>query len=406
MQYSRFDGFSSVEGLVDKAVSLGMPAVGITDHGTVAGTIVFLQACRKKGIKPILGCEAYLARDHKCHDSTCQIDKRKGNRHLNVIAKDAAGFQNLCTLSQISSLEGYYYDPRIDFELLSKYREGLIVTSACLSNVINWNLSIDRYNEARKAAAAFKDIFGEDFYLEIMYHGLDQEGRIAPLIQKISKELGVKVICTNDCHYLEKSDAEFQQILMCISSGKSVKDPRRLRFPYDEFYFKSQDEMYELFNHVPSYLTNTLEIAEKCDYSDIVFGRMLLPKFDIPNEFKSPLQYLRHLADEGLKREKLDKSPAHVNRLQQELADLELIWKTKGYDFATYFLIVEDIIKHARENSIAAGVRGSGYGSLLLKCLGLVEKIDPVHSGLIFERFLGFSDSYFICPDDFGLERV
>lgn len=406
MQYSKFDGFSTVDGLVAKAKKLGMPAVGLTDHGTVAGLMHFLRVCRKSNIKPILGCEFYLARSRLCHDKEGQPDGRRGNRHVNIIAKDLIGYQNLCTLSQLSFLEGYYYDPRIDFEVLNKYKEGLIVTTACLSNIVNWNLSIDRYDQAKKAAATFKDIFGEDFYLEVMYHGIDLQGKITPLIQKLASELDIKIVVSNDSHYLEKEDAEFQKVLTCMSTGRSIKDPKKLQFPYDEFYFKSQEEMYQLFNHVPSFLSNTMEIAEKCDYSDIVFGDMKLPTFDVPKEFDTPFDYLKDLAIKGLKKEGWENSKAHTDRLETELGDLYLVWKTKGYDFATYFLIVEDIMRFAKKNDISAGVRGSGYGSLLLRCLGCTEGIDPVASGLLWSRFLGVSDAAFICDDDFGIESV
>lgn len=428
-QYSKFDGFSSIDdverdgekelGIISTAKKMGMRAVGLTDHGTFAGAIAFLKACRAQGIKPILGMEAYQARNHKCkskNDATMhrpdgtsyqlpgQKDGRKGNRHINLIAKNYKGFQNVCTLSQRASLDGYYYDPRIDFELLAEFSEGVICTSACLSNVVNFNLSIDEYDKAKAAASMFKDIYGEDYYLEMMYHGLDSEGRILPDIQKLGKELDVKVIATNDCHYLKQADAEYHEVLMCMSSGRLIKDPNRIKFPYEEFYFKSPEEMAKIFGHVPSVLSNTIEIAEKCDYADIVLGeQMLLPKFDLPDG-QTPLDYLTKLAWEGLKRVKLDSSPAHVQRLQRELDDIRLIWDTKRYDFATYFLIVEDMMRFAKENKISAGIRGSGFGSLLLKCLNITEGVDPLEQDLLWERFLGFDDKQFISEDDLGIK--
>lgn len=417
-QYSKFDGFSSVEDLVGQAREFGMRAVGLTDHGTVAGAIAFLKECRKKGtdlpehlrdkypdgIHPIIGMETYLSRDHLCHDKEGQPDGRKGNRHLNVIAKNFEGFQNLCALSHEACVSGYYYDPRIDFELLEKHKEGLIVTSACLSNIINFLLSVDEYEKALRAAGAFKDIFHDDFYLEMMYHGIDREAKILPGIQQLGKDLNVKIIGTNDCHYVKKEDAEFQQVLTCISSGRSIKDPNRIKFPYDEFYFKSQAEMQQLFKTVPSILTNTIEIAEKCDYSEIIFGQMRLPKFKIPPEFKNPYEYLSHLAYAGLKRLGLEKSEKHVTQLRRELDDIKLIWDTKRYDFATYFLIVEDLMTYARKNNIAAGIRGSGVGSVLIYCLGISEGVDPVQHELIWERFLGFDWLHFISEEDFGIK--
>ena len=380
-----------------------MPAVGLTDHGTVAGAVSFIQECRKQGIKPIFGCEAYQARNHKSKGKDGQPDRRKGNRHVNIIAKNSTGLANLFSLSQESSLEGYYYDPRVDLELLNKYKDGIILTSACLSNIINWNLSIDRYDHAKKAASLYKDIFAEDFYLEMMYHGLSNEGRILPEIQRLAKELNIKTIISNDSHYITREDARLQEVLMCISSGKSIHDPKRIKFPYDEFYFKSAEEMSKIFGHLPQSMRNTLEIAEKCDYSDFTFGGMLLPKFDIPKEFDNPRQYLHYLAWKGLKERRLDESEPHVARLKQEISDVDLIWKTKGYDFATYFLIIEEIMRFARDNEIAAGIRGSGYGSLLLLTLGISESVDPLLYGLLWERFLGFSSRHFLCDADFGL---
>jgi DNA polymerase-3 subunit alpha len=426
-----FDGLSpisdtkrddeKVPGLISTAKAMGMRAVGLTDHGTFAGAIAFLKECRKQEIKPILGMEAYQARDHRVKSKndeeikddsgkvvdvrTGQPDGRKGNRHINIIAKNKKGFHNVCTLSQRASLEGYYYDPRLDFGLLSEFSEGVICTSACLSNIINWNLSIDEYDKAKKAAALFKDIYGEDFYLEMMYHGLESEGRVLPQIQKLAKELDVKVIATNDCHYIRKADAEFHEVLMCMSSGRLIKDPHRLRFPYEEFYFKSKEEMAKIFGHIPSVLTNTLELAEKCDYSDIVLGeQMLLPHFGLPPEFSNPFDYLSHLAWAGLKRVKLDTSERHKQRLERELGDIKLIWDTKRYDFSTYFLIVEDIMRFAKENKVAAGIRGSGFGSLLLKCLGITEGVDPLEQDLLWERFLGFDDKRFISENDLGIK--
>jgi len=393
--------------MVKKAKSFGMTACGLTDHGTFAGAIDFLRTCREEGIRPILGMEAYLSKCHTAHSKEEQPSGRRGNRHINLIAKNYVGFQNICALSQTASIDGFYYDPRLDAELLWKHREGVMATSACLSNTINYFLAEDKYNLAKKAVATFKDIYGEDFYLEMMYHGIDREAKILPEIQRLGKDMDVKVIVTNDCHYVNKEDAEFHEVVMCISSGRTLKDPKRLKFPYQEFYFKSKEQMAKIFGHQPQSMNNTLEIAEKCDYSDIIFveegGTMKLPKFDIPESFKSPYHYLEKMAQDGLIRLGLDKSEKHVKRLETELGDIRLIWDTKRYDFATYFLVVEDIMRFARENGIDAGVRGSGYGSLLLKCIGIVEgAIDPLEFDLLWERFLGFDSKFFFTESDFG----
>lgn len=417
-QFSKFDGFSSVQdfkrdgepvsGIVSTAKELGMKAVALTDHGTVAGAIEFLKTCREKGVKPIIGMEAYLCRNRQFKSKDQQPDGRKGNRHINIIAKNYDGFQNLCTLSHRASLEGYYYDPRLDIELLAEFSKGLIVTSACLGSIVNWNLAIDRYEKAKQAAKLFKDIFGDDFYLEVMYHGIDREAKIIPEVQRLAQELDIKIIATNDCHYLRKEDAEYHEVLMCMSSGRCIKDPKRIKFPYNEFYFKSAEEMAKIFGHTPSMLLNTLEIAEKCDYTDLLFvesgGTMKLPKFDIPPEFPGPYEYLKDLAWKGLANIELDKSEPHRKRLEQELSDIKLIWDTKRYDFSTYFLIVDDIMRFAREHGVAAGIRGSGYGSVLLKCLGIAEGVDPLEQELLWERFLGFDSKIFISEEDFGIK--
>lgn len=412
--------------MVQKAKEMGMPAIGLTDHGTIGGIMSFLKECRKRrkdfdekytskwkgsyenGIKPILGMESYFCRNHHCHDKIGQPDGRKGNRHLNIIAKNYKGYQNLCTLSQRASLEGTYYDPRVDLELLNEYKEGLIVTSACLSNIVNWHLANDRYDQAKRAAGIFQDIFGEDYYLEMMFHGIDSEGKILPDIQKLGKDLNIKTIVTNDAHYENRADSEYHEYVMCISSKRSIRDPKRLKFPFDEFYLKSEEEMKVVFGHCRQSMLNTLEIADKCDYSEIIFveegGTMKLPHFDLPEGFDDPFAYLYDLAWKGLSRERLDKSEVHRARLKRELDDIKLIWDTKRYDFSTYFLIVEDMMKFSNKNGISSGIRGSGFGSLLLKCLGITEGVDPIEQDLLWERFLGFDDAYFISESDFGID--
>jgi DNA polymerase III subunit alpha len=388
---------------------MGMSACGLTDHGTFAGAIQFLSLCRKHSIRPVLGCEFYLSRNHQARNKDTQPDGRKGNRHINLFAKSLVGYQNICALSQAASVDGYYYDPRVDAELLYKHREGVLCSSACLSNIVNALLLRDKYDKAKKAVSLFKDIYGEDYYMEMMFHGIDAEAKILPDIQKLAKEMDVKVIATNDVHYPKKSDAQYHSVVICMSTGRTLKDPNRLKFPYEEFYFKSKEEMYKLFGHIPSALNNTLEVAEKCDYSDLIFieqgGSMKLPKFNLPSNYSTPYSYLHDLAWQGFKRLGLESSEPHKKRLELELSDVKLIWDTKKYDFATYFLIVQDIMRYAKENDISSSIRGSGYGSLMLKCLGIVESsIDCIEYGLFWERFLGFSDSHFFCDADFGIK--
>ena len=389
------------------AKEFGMRAVGLTDHGTVAGAIKFMKSCREEGIKPIIGMESYLARNHLCHDKCGQPDGRKGNRHINVIAKNSKGLANLFALSQGASLDGYYYDPRVDLELLDKHKEGLIITSACLSNVVNFLLLRDKYEAAKKAVAQFKDIFGDDYYMEIMFHGLTSEAKVLPDIQKLAKQMDVKTIVTNDCHYIKREDAEFQEYLMCMSSGRCIRDPKRIKFPFEEFYFKSEEEMLDVFGHCRQSMMNTLEIADKCDYSDIILGgNMRLPKFILPLEWSDPLKYMEDLAWKGLKKCNLHESSKHRERLKREIDDVKLIWSTKRYNFSTYFLMVEDMMGFAKKKGIAAGIRGSGYGSLLLKCLGITEGVDPLEFDLLWERFLGFDDKHFFSEDDYGIGKA
>jgi len=408
--YSKFDGFIKIPALIERVKELGMPGIGLTDHGTVAGAIEFLKACREEDVTPIIGMEAYMARDHTAKSIEAQPDGRRGNRHINVIAKNYAGLQNLFTLSQRASLDGFYHDPRIDFPMLVEHSDNIIVTSACPSNLINWQLAIGRYDKARQTAGMLKDVFGDDFYLEVMWHGLNIEAKLIPEIQKLAADVGVKIIATNDCHYLHPDDSFINEVLMCIHRQCTVHNPARLKFPYGEFTLKSPEEMAKIFGDNPHWLYNTIEIMEKCNYDDLVFmedgGDMRLPKFEIPPEFTTPHQYLRHLAEEGIQRLGLDQSQPHRERLDRELGDIDLVWQANRYDFATYFLIVNDIISFARKQGIPSGVRGSGYGSFLLYCLGCTEGPDPLTQDLLWERFLGFTEKRFLSDDDFGLGIV
>lgn len=351
--------------------------------------------------------EGYQARDMTCHNSQGQPDAQKGNKHVNIIAKNLKGLENLFTLSQKAFLEGFYYNPRIDFNALSEYREGLVVTSACPAGLINSNLVKGNYEKARKAATVYKDIFGEDFYLEMMYHGLDIEAKIIPGIIRLSKELGIKILATEDSHYIKKEDAEFHELVLCISSGRTKKDPNRLKFPYHEFYFKSAEEMYKIFKFIPEAMRNTCEVAEKCDYSDLIFledgGPMRLPKVPLPEGYTDAWSYVNDLAREGFKKLGFEGSKEHEDRLNLELSDLKLAWDTKRYDFANYFLMVKDIIDYAKSENIDSGIRGSAYASLVVRCLGISEKIDPVLGKLIWERFLAYEKKVFVGKSDFGI---
>tara|TARA_Y100000310_G_scaffold57488_2_gene52715 strand:+ start:42446 stop:43843 length:1398 start_codon:yes stop_codon:yes gene_type:complete len=422
-EYSQFDGLAKLDKLVEEARKMGFPALALTDHGNVMGWLKFLKACKEPSdygpLKPILGCEFYLSRkmdigqyqekkQKKGEPRKHQPDGRKGNRHLNLYAMNYKGYRNLCTLSQKSWLEGFYSDPRIDIDLLSKHSEGIMCGSACLSSVINSNLLHDNFDKAKKVCTIFKDIFADNFHLEAMYHGIPEERAIIPDIFKISNQLEVPIIATNDCHYIHKKQAASQEIMMCMSMSRCIKDPRRIHFPYDEFYLKSAEEMGKIFGSSPQSLLNTVALAERIDTEDIeknLFGGMRLPKFDIPEEFSTAQDYLENLAWEGLKRENLYESDKHKEALEKELKDVKVARDNNNYDFATYFLIVRDYIQKAKEQGILVGPgRGSGYASVLLKCLGITAGIDPVEHGLIWERFLGFQDLRFIKDSDFGFE--
>lgn len=416
-EYSSFDGLNKLSQFPKYAKEMGFKALALTDHGNMGGAVKFMQACRDKDnkdfdIKPIIGCEFYLSKDRSLRGEKKegtkiikgQPDGRKGNRHLVLIAKNWKGWQNLCTLSQLSWTEGYYIDPRIDLPLLAQHSEGLICNSACLSSVVNANLLHGRFEEAKKAVGIFKDIFKEDFHLEVMYHGIDAEGMIIPDILKLSKDMNIPVIATNDCHYCKKEHGLSQEILMCMSTSKCLHDPKHLHFPYHEFYLKSAAEMAVPFGSYPEFLLNTMMVADKIDAKNIwdnMTTGMRLPRYNIPEGFKSPLEYLSHLSWEGMKKKKWDQSPAHVERLKRELEDVRIAWENNKYDFATYFLIEWDIMQAARKKGILTGCgRGSGYASVLLHSIGIAYGPDPLTYDLIWERFLGFDDKYFVQEQD------
>ena len=403
--YSGFDGLASVNSLAMKARELGFPALALTDHGNVGGLIKLIKACEatktKDGediefptIKPLLGGELYMSQSRFNKDAESQPAGQGGNFHIVLIAQNWKGYQNLCSLSNFAYTEGFYFSPRIDFDLLSKHSEGLICSSACLKGIINQNLLYDKYDEAKKAASIFKDIFGERFFLEVMYHGIPGELKIIPDIFKLSKELGIPVISSNDCHYIDQDQAQSQEVLTCMSTRTCLSNPKRLRQPYAEFYMKSADEMYRIFKDNPNCITNTVAVAEMVDHQDIrnnlFVKRMRLPEFVTPDEFSSPMEYLKDLASKGMKDLGWDKKQEYIEALEKELVDIQVAKDNNNYDFATYFLIVWDIANFARKNDIfCAPGRGSAYASVLLRCLKVCYGPDPLKYGL-WERFLAF----------------
>jgi len=392
------------------------------------GWIKFIKECKaiknKKDeiiphppIKPILGIEVYIARkmdigqyegDRKKIKSI-QPDGRKGNKHMTLYAMNYKGYQNICTLSQRSWTKGFYHNPRIDIELLSEFSEGVMAGTACLAGLVNTHLLIGNYDKAKKICGVFKDILKDNFFLELMYQGMPQQQKIIGDIIRLSNEMDIPVLATQDVHYIRKKEAFSQEILMCMSTNRCIKDENRISHSYDEFYLKSAKEMAKIFKSYPQALYNTIKLAERIDSDDIeknLFGGMRLPNFEIPSEYKNSYDYLTYLAWEGLKKHKWDKSEPHIKALKRELEDVKIAKDNNNYDFAKYFLIVRDYIKAARDIGALIGPgRGSGYASVLLRCLDITYGVDPLEYDLIWERFLGFDTKRFINESDFGFEN-
>lgn len=388
--YSLQDAACTVKTLVKAAVDQKMHAVALTDHGVLYGIPEFYKAAKGAGLKPILGMEAYITIENKSRfDKVAEIDPTTGNRkkvyhHLILLAKDNQGFKNLIKLSSKGFLEGYYYKPRIDLELLREYSEGLICTSACIGGVVSVYLRQRNYAKAREVAMQYQEIFGDDFYLEIQDHKMADDRFILEGMPKLSKELGIKLVATNDCHYIKQEDAIAHNVLLKLSEKGGDGDYRNLRYGTDQIYFKSQEEMLELFKDHPDSVTNTLEIADKCNVS-LDSKEYYFPNFPIPEE--SPDQTLDGYF-EFLSRQKFDEIfPGEKTVELKERFEYEL--KTiKSMGFSGYFLIVQDFIRAAKQMGVAVGPgRGSAAGSLIAFVLG-ITKINPLDYDLLFERFL------------------
>jgi DNA polymerase-3 subunit alpha len=389
--YSLLDGACEVETLMNRLTDLKMPAAAITDHGNLFGAISFYETARKKGIKPIIGCEVYVARGS--HTGRATHEGEKANHHLVLLCENNTGYRNLVKLVSHGYLQGFYYKPRIDKELLDKYSEGLICLSACLSGEVCSNLLNQQYDAARRAAGDYLDIFGRDrFYIEIQDQGLDAEHRINPQLVKLSKELAVPIVATNDCHYVTREDSRAHEVLLCIQTGKTVSDGSRMRFSTDQFYVKSQEEMAQLFRDLPHALSQTLEIAGRCTFT-LERATEPFPHFEVPRDrtldqyfeevvwkgFEERLPYLTQMQRQGQLRQPLE---AYQERLAREIGII------RQMQFPGYFLIVWDFIRYARQNQVPVGPgRGSAAGSLVSYCLKITD-IDPMQYGLLFERFL------------------
>ena len=374
-EYSLLDGATRIDTLFDACKEKNMPAVAITDHGNMYGAYHFYCLAKKKGIKPIIGCEFYMADDLTVKSG----DVKREFNHLVLIAKNNTGYKNLVKLNSIGFVDGYYYKPRIDFKTLSQHSEGLICLSACIAGQLPRLLRDGMWEEARKLVKQYKELFGEDYYIELQDHGIADEIYVMPKLIKIAEEFGVELVATNDVHYLKESDAEMQDILLCVQTGKFFDDPGRMRFEGTQFYLKDYDEMAEKFSYVPQALENTLKIAEKCTVS--IEKKPLLPPYK-PDNGMTPYEFLKDLLEKGLKRRYKEITPEIRQRADYEL---EVVSKM---GFVEYYLIVWDFINYAHEHGIPVGPgRGSGAGSIIAYAIGITQ-VEPLRYGLIFERFL------------------
>ncbi|MBQ3471288.1 MAG: DNA polymerase III subunit alpha, partial [Clostridia bacterium] len=377
-EYSLLDGEASIPKLISRVKELGMTSCAITDHGSMYGVVDFYREAKAQGIHPVIGCEVYVApRSYK--DKVHDIDNK--NSHLILLAENQTGYKNLIKLVSTAYIEGFYYKPRIDFELLKANHEGLIALSACVAGEVPKALLRGSYDEAKEIALRYRDTMGEgNYFLEIQDHGLNEEKRIIPEMIRLSKETGIKLVATNDIHYLTKKDAKYQDILMCIQMEKKVQDEDRMKFETEEFYIKSPEEMAELFDYAPEAISNTVEIAKRCNV-DFDFNTRHLPAYDVPDG-KDAFDYLRELCQQGL-----EKRYNPVTEELQERLDYEL-GVIKNMGFVDYFLIVWDFIHFAKNNGVPVGPgRGSAAGSIVAYSLGITS-IDPIRYTLVFERFL------------------
>lgn len=382
--YSLLDGACSVKDLVKAAKANDMSSVALTDHGVLFGAFEFYKTAKAEGIKPIVGCEVYVSEDRLSKDSHVNAEgKKKIYNHLILLAKNEKGYQNLMKLVTLGHTEGFYYKPRIDTKLLEEYREGLVSLSACAGGVISPHLISGDFEKAKQVAYRYKDIFGDDFYIEMQDHGIDVEARVRDLAPKLAKEVGLKLVATNDCHYIEQKHSIAHNILLHIKdSGKEPVDVKKLRYKTDQVYFRNAKEMHKLFKEWPEAIESTLEIAEKCDLN--LSKGFKMPLFPIPSESKAANleDYLEELTQKGI-----DKRYKTMTREVEERSRFELdVIKKMGY--SGYFLIVQDFIQAARDRGISVGPgRGSAAGSLVAYALGITN-VDPIKYNLLFERFL------------------
>src|SRR5437660_745518 len=377
-EYSLLDGASRIPAMVSRAAELGMPAIGLTDHGVMYGAIHFYKACKEAGIKPIIGCEVYVApRSRLLREGRVDRDPN----HLTLLAADHEGYLNLRRPCTVGQMEGMYYKPRIDKEILAEHSTGLIALSGCLQGEAASRIVDGDVDGARESVAAYRDIFGKDrFLLEVQRHGIDRQTEVNGVLARFGKEFGLRLCATNDLHYVHRHDSEAHDVLLCLQTGARFNDPNRWRFSTQENYLKTPAEMIETFGDLPDALASTLEVADQVDLK-LNLGATLLPPFDVPDGL-TPDQYLKQLVGKGMEWRFGNPSAQVMERAEQEL----FVISQTGY--ASYFLIVWDFYNFARQNGIVVGPgRGSAAGSLVSYCLGITN-LDPMQHGLIFERFL------------------
>jgi len=396
-EYSLLDGSGRIQEIVLRAKELGMDSIAITDHGVMYGVIEFYKACVAEDIKPIIGCEVYVAPNSRFDREPGASEDRY--HHLVLLAENNIGYKNLMKIVSIGFLEGFYYKPRIDKEVLRRYSEGIIALSACLGGEVAGNLRRGFYEEAKKAALTYRDIFGENnFFLELQDHGIPEQKTVNQGLIRMSRETGIKLVATNDVHYIYAEDAEAHDILLCIQTQKKVTDENRMRYEGGQYYLKSPEEMYQIFPYAREALENTYEIAKRCNVT-ITFGEYKLPVYPVPAPYTS-FDYLKKLCTEGMKERYGEVTQDLWNRLEYELDTIHKM------GFVDYFLIVWDFIKYAKDHGIMVGPgRGSAAGSIVAYALKITD-IDPIKYNLLFERFL--NPERITMPDidvDFCFER-
>jgi len=377
-EYSLLDGACRINGMMDRVKELGQSAIAITDHGVMYGCIDFYKTAKSAGIKPIIGCEVYVAR-RSMEDRVHGIDNDP--YHLVLLCENRKGYENLCKLVSEAFIHGFYGKPRVDLALLEKYQDGLIALSACLAGAIPQYILNEDYESAKKYALQLSRIFGpERFYLELQDHGIDEQTTVNQGVMRLARETGLPLVVTNDAHYLRKEDAAMQDVLLCVQTGKTVEDTNRMRFQTDEFYLKSEDELRLLFPNCPEAFDNTVKIAQMCDL-EFVFNQYHLPSFPVPEGYNNE-EYFRKLCYDGFRERYPAPTEEYLQRLEYEIGVISRM----GY--VNYYLIVWDFIRHAKESGIPVGPgRGSGAASIVAYCMHITE-VDPMKYALIFERFL------------------